>query len=69
MYQGELHVILCWHEYAEPVVSSFSQKIKSKEYSRNISLFIEGIEFEHFYELQHPSTLLSSGICVSLNFF
>ena len=40
--------VLCRRDYAERVVASFSNQIKSEYYGGNISVSIEGIPLEHF---------------------
>ena len=41
MRHSDFQDILCCRDYAEQVVSSFSQQIQSEYYGRNISMFIE----------------------------
>ena len=43
--------VLCYRDYAERVVSSFSNQIQSKYYGGNRSVSILGIELEHFSAL------------------
>ena len=43
--------VLCRCDYAERLVSGFSNKIQSEYYVGNISVSIEGIELEHFSTL------------------
>ena len=40
--------VLCRRDYAERIVESFANKIKSEYYGGNISVSIEGIALEHF---------------------
>ena len=53
--------VLCRCDYAERVLASFSNQIKSEYYGRNRSVSIEGITLEHFSAAQlsdiHSSTL------------
>ena len=43
--------ILCRRDYAERVVASFTRQIQSERYGVTISVYIEGIELEHFSAL------------------
>ena len=43
--------MLCCRDYAESLVASFSNQIKSEYYGENISMSIEGISLEHFSTL------------------
>ena len=43
--------ILCRRDYAERVVASFTHQIQSEHFGVNISVYIEGIELEHFSAL------------------
>ena len=44
--------VLCRRDYAEREVASFANKIQSEYYGGNISVYIEGIELEHFSAAQ-----------------
>ena len=48
--------MLCRCDYADRLVTSFTNQIQSEYYGRNISVSIEGITLEHF------SKLTNSGI-------
>ena len=52
--------MLCRHDYAERVVSSFAHQIQSEYYSGNRSMSIEVIVLEHF------SALPKTGINTSM---
>ena len=43
--------VLWRRDYAERLVASFSNQIKSEYYSGNTYVYIEGIALEHFSEL------------------
>ena len=50
--------VLCCLDYDERLVASFAHKIKPYYYGRNRSVYIEGIELEHFGAL--PKTDINS---------
>ena len=45
--------VLCRRDYAERVVASFANQIKSEYYGGNRSVSIEGIALEHFSAAPH----------------
>ena len=55
--------MLCHRNYAERVVDSFTNQIQSECYGGHISVYIEGIELEHFSELPQTEIKLSTEQC------
>ena len=45
--------VICYHDYTERVITSFSRQIQSEYYGGNRSVSIEGITLEHFSALPH----------------
>ena len=45
--------VLCRRDYAERVVASFANQIRSEYYAVNISVSIEGIALEYFSAATH----------------
>ena len=45
--------VQCRRDYAEMLVASFANQIKSEYYGGNISVYIEGIALEHFIAAPH----------------
>ena len=57
--RSKQHYFLCWHDYAEWIVSSFAHKIKYEYYGGNWHIIIEGIALEHFSASNHASSSLT----------
>ena len=56
---GNLHDVLCFRDYAEQVVASFSHQIQSEYYGGNRSVSNEGVYLVHFNASHHPIPLLA----------
>ena len=59
-HRSKQHGVLCRHDYADRIVSSFSNKIQPGYYDGNWYIPIEGIALEHFRASNKSSLSLKS---------